>query len=53
MEICILQNGDETRRLGPDKIAGVEENLPDVLIRKRPSLLLQIPFPPGCLTEFN
>ena len=46
VEICILQSGDKTRRLGPDKIAGVDKNLPDVLIRKRPSLLLQIPLPP-------
>ena len=28
-EICIIQSGDETRRLGPDKIAGVDKNLPD------------------------
>ena len=40
VEICILQSGDKTRKLGPDKIAGVDENLPDVLIRKWPSLLL-------------
>ena len=40
MEICILRSGDETRRLGPDKIAGVDKNLPDVLYRKWPSLLL-------------
>ena len=49
----ILQSGDETRRLGPDNIAGVDKNLPDILIRKQPSLLLQIPLPPGCLTEIN
>ena len=45
MEICILPSGDETRKLGPDKIAGVDKNLPYVLIRKRPGLLLQIPLP--------
>ena len=38
VEICLLKSGDETRRLGPDKIAGVDKNLPDVLIRKQPSL---------------
>ena len=52
-ENCILQSEDKTRRLGPDNIAGVDKNLPDVLIRKWPSLLLQIPFPPVCETEFN
>ena len=45
VEICILQSGDETRRLGPEKIAGVDKNLPDVLIRKQPSQLLQVPLP--------
>ena len=45
VEIRILQSGVKTRRLGPDKIAGVDKNLPDVLIRKWPSLLLQIPYP--------
>ena len=39
--ICILQSGDKTRRLGPDKIAGVDKNLPEVLIRKQPSILLK------------
>ena len=42
VEIRILQSGDKTRKLGPDKIAGVDKNLPDVPIRKRPSLLLRI-----------
>ena len=31
-EIFIIQSGDKTRRLGPDKIAGVDKNLPDVLL---------------------
>ena len=43
VEIYILQSGDKSIGLGPDKIAGVDKNLPDALIRKRPSLLLQIP----------
>ena len=43
VESCILRSGDKTRGLGPDKIAGVDKNLPDVLIRKWPSLILQIP----------
>ena len=40
VEICLLQSGDKTKGLGPDKIAENEKNLPDVLNRKWPSLLL-------------
>ena len=53
VEIRILQSGNKTRGLGPDKIAGVDKNLPDVLIRKRPGLLIQISLTPGCLTKSN
>ena len=50
-EFCIIQSGDKTRRLGPDKIAEVDKNFPDVLMSKQPSLLLRIPLPPSCLTK--